>query len=130
MACAAVCEADLSTHERRLVLKTVLDATDLPLVVGCTSLGTAPVIDEARMATELAGDRLAGVMVQANTVDPAILRAHLAAVNAATGAPIVVQDHPMASGVSVPATVLAEVATLPFIAAVKAEAPRTHTSCR
>lgn len=117
--------ARLSVHERRLVLETVLDATALPLVVGCTGLGTAPVIDEVRMASELAGDRLAAVMVQANTPDPAILRGHLTAVNAATGVPIVVQDYPVASGVSVPATVLAEVATLPFIAAVKAEAPPT-----
>lgn len=117
--------ARLSTDERRLVLETVLDSTDLPLVVGCTGLATAPVIDEARMATELVGDRLAGVMVQANSPDPAVLRDHLTAVNRATGAPIVVQDYPVASGVSVPAPVLGEVATLPFIAAVKAEAPPT-----
>nr|WP_271633406.1 dihydrodipicolinate synthase family protein [Solicola gregarius] len=117
--------ARLSWDDRRLVLHTVLDATELPLVVGCTSLGTAPVIDEARMATELAGDRLAGVMVQANSPDRATLQAHLSTVHEATGAPVVVQDYPVASGVSVPTAVLGEVATLPFIAAVKAESPPT-----
>ncbi len=117
--------ARLSWDERRLVLETVLDSTDLPLVIGATSLATAPVIDEARMAVELAGDRLAGVMVQANTADAAALGGHLTAVNEATGAPIVVQDYPVASGVSVPAAVLGEVANLPFIAAVKAESPPT-----
>ena len=81
--------ARLSWDERRLVLETVLDSTDLPLVVGATSLATAPVIEEARMAVELAGDRLAGVMVQANTADAAALGGHLTAVNEATGAPIV-----------------------------------------
>lgn len=117
--------ARLSWDERRRVLRTVLDATDLPLVVGCTSLATAPVVDEARMAVELAGDRLAGVMVQANSADPATLHEHLSVINETTGAPIVLQDYPVASGVSVPASVLGEVATLPFIAAVKAESPPT-----
>lgn len=117
--------ARLSWDDRRLVLHTVLDATELPLVVGCTSLATAPVIDEARMAAELAGDRLAGVMVQVNSADRATLQAHLSAVHEATGAPIVLQDYPVASGISVPASVLGEVANLPFIAAVKAESPPT-----
>lgn len=118
----------LSWEERRLVLETVLDSTDRPIVVGATSLGTAPVIDEAGMAVELAGDRLAGVMVQANSADAATLRTHLTAINEATGAPIVVQDYPVASGVSVPAPTLGEVAGLPFIAAVKAESPPTPVS--
>ena len=120
--------ARLSWRERRLVLETVLGATDLPLVVGCTSLATAPVIDEAEMAVEVAGDRLAAVMVQANSADEATLRTHLSAVNEATKAPIVVQDYPVASGVSVPASTLGDVGTLPFIAAVKAESPPTPVS--
>lgn len=118
--------ARLSWEERRLVLETVLDSTDLPLVVGCTGLATAPVIDEAAMAVELVGDRLAGVMVQANTVDRATLRAHLAAINEATGAAVVIQDYPVVSGVSVSSAMLGDLATeLSFVAAVKAESPPT-----
>ncbi len=117
--------ARLSWDERRTVLETVLGATDLPLVVGCTSLATAPVLDEARMAAEVAGERLAGVMVQANSGDREILRDHLTAVHQGSGAAVVVQDYPVASGVSVSAAVLGEVANLPFIAAVKAESPPT-----
>lgn len=118
--------ARLSWDERRLVLETVLDSTDLPLVVGCTGLATAPVVDEARLAVELAGDRLAGVMVQANTADRPTLRAHLSAVNEVTGAPVVIQDYPVVSGVSVSSATLGDLAAeLPFIAAVKAESPPT-----
>lgn len=118
--------ARLSWAERRLVLETVLDSTDLPLVVGCTSLATAPVIDEARMAVELVGDRLAGVMVQANSADARTLDSHLRAVHEASGADVVVQDYPVVSGVSVSATVLGDLAARsPHVVAVKAEAPPT-----
>jgi 4-hydroxy-tetrahydrodipicolinate synthase len=118
--------ARLSWAERRLVLETVLEVTDLPLVVGCTALATAPVVDEARMAVELVGDRLAGVMVQANSPDRRTLTDHLAAVHEASGAPVVVQDYPVASGVSVPAPVLGDVAAAaPYVVAVKAESPPT-----
>ncbi len=118
--------ARLSWAERRLVLETVLETTDLPLVVGCTSLATAPVVDEARMAVELVGDRLAGVMVQANSADAATLDAHLRAVHQASGADVVVQDYPVVSGVHVSSAVLGDlVARSPHVTAVKAEAPPT-----
>lgn len=118
--------AKLSWEERRQVLETVLDTTDLPLVVGCTSLATAPVIDEARMAVEVVGNRLAGVMVQANSADRTVLATHLRAVHEATGTDVVVQDYPVVSGVHVPAAVLGDVvAQSPFVTAVKAEAPPT-----
>lgn len=118
--------ARLSWEERRLVLETVLDATDLPLVVGCTSLGTAPVVDEARLAVELVGDRLAGVMVQANSADPRTLESHVRAVHEASGADVVLQDYPVASGVTVPAAALGDLAgRAGHVVAVKAEAPPT-----
>jgi 4-hydroxy-tetrahydrodipicolinate synthase len=118
--------ARLSWAERRRVLETVLDATRLPLVVGCTALATAPVTDEARMAVDLVGDRLAGVMVQANSAHSDVLDAHLRSVHEASGASVVVQDYPVVSGVSVPAGMLGDlVARSPHVTAVKAEAPPT-----
>ncbi|MGF6883157.1 4-hydroxy-tetrahydrodipicolinate synthase [Nocardia sp. GAS34] len=118
--------ARLSWAERRIVLETVLDSTDLPLVVGCTALATAPVVDEARMAVEVAGDRLAGVMVHANSGDRATLDAHLSAVHRASGAPVVIQDYPAVSGVAVSPSMLGDlVAACDFVAAVKAESPPT-----
>jgi 4-hydroxy-tetrahydrodipicolinate synthase len=95
-------------------------------VVGATSLGTAPVIEEALLAAEAVGSRVAAVMVQVNSPRPAVLRAHLTNVHEATGMSVVVQDYPAISGVSIAADVLADaLEDLPFVAAVKAEAPPT-----
>lgn len=116
----------LSWAERRRVLEVVRDATALPLVVGCTSLGTAPVIDEARMAAEVVPGRLAALMVQANSPQRDVLHRHFTAVHDASAAPIVIQDYPVASGVSVSSAVLGDLAaSLSFVAAVKAESPPT-----
>jgi 4-hydroxy-tetrahydrodipicolinate synthase len=118
--------AQLSSTERRDVLEAVADSVELPLVVGATSLGTAPVIEEGLLAVEAVGDRIAALMVQVNSPRPDVLVPHLRAVHEATGLPIVVQDYPAISGVTVPADVLAgALADLSFVAAVKAEAPPT-----
>ncbi|MEV1171736.1 dihydrodipicolinate synthase family protein [Nonomuraea sp. NPDC049784] len=118
--------AQLSTEERRAALETVVDAVELPLVVGATSLGTAPVVEEVRLAQQVAGDRLAGVMVQVNSPNPHVLARHLRAVHEATGAGLVVQDYPLVSGVSIsPDALVTALRDLPFVVAVKAEAPPT-----
>lgn len=116
----------LTVAERRAVLETVVDTVDLPLVVGATSLATAPVIDEVQLAQEVVGDRLAGVMVQVNSATPDVLGQHLKTVHETTGAGIVVQDYPVVSGVQIGAAVLANaLRPLSGIVAVKAEAPPT-----
>lgn len=121
--------ARLSVAERAAVLGTVVDAVELPLVVGATSLSTAPLLDEVGQAQQIAGARLAAVMVQVHSADPAELTRHLTAVHDATGAAIVVQDYPLASGVRIATADLADaVAGLPFVAAVKAESPPTSVS--
>ncbi|MGW0083105.1 dihydrodipicolinate synthase family protein [Streptomyces sp. NPDC003393] len=118
--------ARLSAEERRAVLETVVDAVDLPLVVGVTALATAPVLEEARLAREVAGDRLAAVMVQVNSPDPRTVAAHLNAVHDATGAGIVVQDYPATSRVTIRTSDLVRaVREVPSTVAVKAEAPPT-----
>jgi 4-hydroxy-tetrahydrodipicolinate synthase len=118
--------AQLSSGERLEVLEAVTDTVELPLVVGATSLGTAPVIEETLAARQALGGRMVAVMVQVNSPKPGVLDAHLRAVHEATGVPIVVQDYPLISGVSIPAEMLAAaLADLPFVAAVKAEAPPT-----
>ena len=118
--------ARLSLAERRTVLATVVDTVALPLVVGATSLATAPLLDEVRSAQEVAGDRLAAVMVQVHSPSADVLRAHLQAVHDATGAAVVVQDYPVASGVRIAGADLVRALTgLGFVAAVKAESPPT-----
>ncbi len=118
--------ARLSTAERRTVLGAVVAAVDLPLVVGATSLATAPLLDEVGLAREVAGERLAAVMVQVHSPAAEVLRAHLQAVHDATGTALVVQDYPVASGVRIgTADLIRALDGLSFVAAVKAEAPPT-----
>ena len=62
--------AQLSSTERREVLEAAADTVALPLVVGATSLGTAPVIEESLLAVEAVGDRVAALMVQVNSPRP------------------------------------------------------------
>lgn len=118
--------ARLSTAERRTVLEVVCESSDLPLVVGATGLATAPVIEEATAAASIAGERAAGLMVQVNSPHPAVVARHLNAVHDTTGLGIVVQDYPVASGVTIrTADLAATVADVPSAVAVKAEGPPT-----
>jgi 4-hydroxy-tetrahydrodipicolinate synthase len=115
----------LSAEDRLIVLDTVVESTSLPLVVGCSGLSTAPVIEEARAAVEAVGDQLAGVMVLANTPNLRMLQDHLGAVHEAAGARVVLQDYPAASGVDVPEDVIAAAADAPHVVALKAEGAPT-----
>jgi len=118
--------ASLSRAERRQVLAATADHVDLPLVVGMTSLATAPAIEEVLATQEAVGDRLAAVMVQVNSPVAAVVAAHLQAIVDQTGAAVVIQDYPVASGVTIPGPTLKEVVeSVTGLAAIKAEAPPT-----
>jgi 4-hydroxy-tetrahydrodipicolinate synthase len=121
--------AALSTAERELVLEVVTESTSLQLIVGITALATQPAIEEVRAAQAVAGERIAAVMVQANSANPAVVVAHLQAIHQATGANIVLQDYPLASGVAIPTpAVIAVATTCDFVVAIKAEAPPTSVA--
>lgn len=114
--------ASLARAERAAVLETVAGSVDLPLVVGMTSLATAPLVEEVAAARYVVGDRMVAAMVQVNSPAPDVLRAHLDAV----GGPVVVQDYPMVSGVTIPVESLVTcLEGRTDVAAVKAEAPPT-----
>jgi 4-hydroxy-tetrahydrodipicolinate synthase len=118
--------ARLTTEERATLLEIVVDTCELPIVVGATSLSTRVVIDEARRAQDIAGDRMAAVMVQINTAAPTALADHLNAVHQATGLGIVVQDYPAISGITIrPDALVTALRGKPFCVAVKAESPPT-----
>ncbi|MFE2179977.1 dihydrodipicolinate synthase family protein [Streptomyces sp. NPDC059455] len=118
--------SQLSRPERRAVLEVVRDTVDLPLVVGATGLSTAPVVEEAELIGEVAGDRVAGLMTQVNSPRPDTVTAHLNAVHEATGLGLVIQDYPAASGVAIrPGDLTTVVRRVPSAVAVKAEAPPT-----
>jgi 4-hydroxy-tetrahydrodipicolinate synthase len=117
--------ARLSAVERLRVLRVVTDVTTLPIVAGVTALATAPAVEEIERIVGEVGDRLAAVMVQANTSKEQTLQTHLRRVHGA-GASIVLQDYPEVSGITIsPSALGAAAAGEPWIAAVKAESPPT-----
>jgi 4-hydroxy-tetrahydrodipicolinate synthase len=122
--------ASLDAEEQALIVRTVAEeGKDAPLVVGLSARSTAVALEQARTAVEAAGNNLAALMVQANSSDPEVLTAHLTALHRATGAGIVLQDYPVASGVNISAAQILEVlAQCPFIVAVKSEAPPTASA--
>ncbi|NUU33328.1 dihydrodipicolinate synthase family protein [Arthrobacter sp. C9C5] len=121
--------AALTAAERNLVLEVVVEETRLPLVAGVTSLYTGTAVDEIRAIQAATGDRLAAVMVQANSANPAVVIAHLNAIHQSTGANVVLQDYPRASGVHISTEALISVVrACSFVTAVKAEAPPTSVA--
>jgi 4-hydroxy-tetrahydrodipicolinate synthase len=119
--------AALDSSEQAAVVSTVAaHAPTMPLVVGVSARTTAVATEQARTAVAAAGPSLAGLMVQVNCADAGVLAHHLKALHDATGAGIVLQDYPAASGVRItPDAVLAVLDACPFVVAVKSEAPPT-----
>lgn len=118
--------ATLDADERSAVLRTVVDEVDLPLTVGLTALATAPARREADAVLAAAGDRVAAVMVQVNSPAPDVVVPHLDAIGTVADRPVVVQDYPVASGVTIATPALRSVVQRTArVAAVKAEAPPT-----
>jgi 4-hydroxy-tetrahydrodipicolinate synthase len=115
--------ARLTPAERRSVVETVV-ATDaaLPLVVGISALEPLAACAEAENVLDLTDGRLAGLMVQVSTADPAELARHLTTIADRTGHGLVVQDYPVASGVSIAThDLVAAVRRVPAAVAVKSE---------
>lgn len=118
--------ASLTEQERERVLRVVVDSTEMPIVTGVTALDTAEVIREIESAAAVTGERFRAAMVQVNSSHADDVIRHLDAIVAATGASIVLQDYPRASGVAISAEELQAVLDAGSgIVAVKAEAPPT-----
>lgn len=115
--------ARLSPEERRRVVEVVVAARgELPVVVGVTALDTNGAIEEIGNFADVAGDALAGAMVQVNSSDPGQLVPHLEGINRSTGVSIVLQDYPAISGVRItPADLVMAVEWLSSVVAVKSE---------
>jgi len=116
--------ARLSSTERKKVLATVVDAADgMPVVAGMSALATAPAVEEALSAAD-AGAR--AVMVLVSTNNAGKLVDHLDQISEASGLGIVLQDHPLTTGVVIHTDVLAQaVQASEVVVAIKAESPPT-----
>ncbi len=103
--------AKLSDDERRTVIRGVLAAAgDLPVCVGVTHAATDRAIAYAREAAAAgAHSVMLAPPALARPNDDAVL-AHYLAVAAAVDLPVVVQDHPASSGVTMSVGLLATIA--------------------
>jgi 4-hydroxy-tetrahydrodipicolinate synthase len=119
--------AQLSRDERELVVdRATAEFGADRVVVGLTSLDTESARAEALSAVRAARAPLAALMVQINSTSASAVTAHIRAISHAARLPIVLQDYPVASGVSVPIELIAEVTeTSSVVAAVKCESPPT-----
>lgn len=114
--------ARLSPAERRMVVETVVSATELPLVIGISALGLEEVCAEAENILPAVGSRLAGLMVQVNSGDPDALSKHLQEVADRTERPLVVQDYPVVTGIPIATADLVDaVRRVDAVVAVKSE---------
>lgn len=118
--------ASLTAAERMQVLRTAAEGNELPIVAGVTSLATAPAIDEIENAQATLGTRLQAAMVQVNSPRAQVVIQHLQRIHETTGVPVVLQDYPKSSGVTIATDeLIAVVEACDFVCAVKAEAPPT-----
>lgn len=122
----------LNDAEREAVVRTAVAAADgLPVIAGASASGTRTACDLACMAESLGAS---AVMVtphaEATPSDDRVFR-HFSAITAATGLPVVLQDHPASSGVHMPAELMLRmIRELPSISCVKEEAVPTAPKIR
>ncbi|GAA3315150.1 dihydrodipicolinate synthase family protein [Arthrobacter ramosus] len=119
--------AQLDDVESARIVEIALEhAPGMRLVLGLPDLKTDTAIARATRLLAVCGETKPALMVQVNTNDVDELAAHFAAIHEATGAGILVQDYPVASGVTIPNDALATVVNAsPFVVGIKAEAPPT-----
>jgi 4-hydroxy-tetrahydrodipicolinate synthase len=119
--------ASLSLAEQAEIIATVAEAGGgMPVVAGLSPRATAPVVELARCLRQAGGAALIAVMAQVNSANPETVRRHLDTLHEDCGVAVVIQDYPVASGVTISPGALAAVAVeCPYVAAIKCEAPPT-----
>lgn len=124
--------ANLSLEEQRAAAETVAGvAGDTPVIFGVSGRSATVCVEQASNALQgaLAGGATTAstaVMIQVNAPSPTTVARHLTAVHEATGAPVVLQDYPTATGVRVNSAQILEIVESSLcVVAIKAEAPPT-----
>jgi 4-hydroxy-tetrahydrodipicolinate synthase len=120
----------LDSEERSIVLGTIVKTVRrhtvaLPIVAGVGATGFAPALEQARQAVDAGADVLMVLppfLVPASGEQLAEFYGQLAA---ECGVPIMVQDAPAATGVTMPLSLIADFARLPGVSYIKVEAQPT-----
>lgn len=117
----------LSDAERTRIIEIAIEEVpDRRLVLGMSSLDTETVVRDALALLQACAGHTPVFMVQVSTNDVDTLIAHFTTIHERTGAGILVQDYPLASGVVIGSAELAAVVNAcPFVVGIKAEAPPT-----
>jgi 4-hydroxy-tetrahydrodipicolinate synthase len=106
----------VSDAERERIIATVLETADgrLPICVGTSHAGTDQCVAYSRQAEKMGAKAVMVAPPRLSRSSDAALRRHYLAVAEAVTIPVVVQDHPASSGVTM---------SVDFIAAIADEAP-------
>jgi len=117
----------LTAAERREILRVVCAAAgpDLPVVAGVAATGTHDAVEQARAAVEAGASVV--MVVPPFMVKPsaAQLVDFYATVAAEGGLPVMVQDAPASTGVTMPVPLIVELSTLDGVESVKVETQPT-----
>lgn len=123
-------EADrLTDAERTAALSTVVAAAGgRPVIAGVSRPGTAATITAARQAAELGASAVMVTPPSVPGMTEAAILAFFQRVGAGSPLPVVLQDHPLSTGVHVSVDFLLRVvAEVPTIVSIKAEATPSPT---
>ncbi|MDZ4232906.1 MAG: dihydrodipicolinate synthase family protein [Dietzia sp.] len=117
----------LTSSERLTALETIVASSgDLPLCIGLTEPEHRDRVREAERMSDIGSGRDLSILIPVTTPDARLLRAQWSDIYDRTGASLIVQDYPAASGITIELAELADaVRGLHFIEAVKSEAPPT-----
>jgi 4-hydroxy-tetrahydrodipicolinate synthase len=112
----------LSDAEREAVIATAVEQAggQMPIIAGCTAESTFVTIERVNAAAAL-GAAAAMVAPPRAAQTPALQVEHYRRVSAAASIPLVVQDEPVTTGVTMTAATLGEILRLPAAACVKVE---------
>lgn len=117
----------LTAAERDVILQTITEVTEsrVPIVAGVGATSTATAIEQSLRAAEHGVDLL--MVLPPFMVRPtgAQLLDFYGEVAATVGLPVMVQDAPGATGVTMPADLIAQLSALDGVTSVKVEAPPT-----
>jgi len=115
----------LDAEEKRTVLKAAVETVKgrVPVVTGVSELDTRRAVAYAQDAEKLGADGLMVLPAMVYVPKPAELVAHFKAVAQATSLPIMLYNNPPAYRVTITNEVLAQLADVPNIQAVKESAP-------
>lgn len=115
----------LDAEEKRTVLKAAVETVKgrVPLVTGVSELDTRRAVAYAQDAEKLGADGLMVLPAMVYVPKPEELVAHFRAVAQATSLPIMLYNNPPAYRVTITNEVLAQLADVPNIQAVKESAP-------